>query len=108
MRRAVEVLPAADADIDHYFLFIAQDSVDSASRFFDAVRETISYIAEWPESGRLHESSTPRLNGVRSLAIKGFPKHFVYYRVQGNESVLILRILHGSMYVETILDAETD
>jgi plasmid stabilization system protein ParE len=96
MRRAIDVRPKADADIEYCVEFIAQDSLDSAARFIDAVQQTLSFITEWPETGRMYRSEHERLCGIRTHAIKGFSNHLVFYRVQGDETVLIVRVLYGA------------
>ena len=44
--------------------FAAEDAVDAALRFIDAMDATASFIAEFPELGNPWESSNPRLEGL--------------------------------------------
>lgn len=107
MSRVIEIRPKAAADIDHYFLFIAEGSIEAAVRFFDSVHETIRAIAQWPALGHRRQWSNPELSTLWSRAVDGFPNHLVFYRLPDAETVRIVRVLHGAMDLEHHLEDES-
>jgi toxin ParE1/3/4 len=48
---------------------------EAALRFVDAVDAAFRRLADTPEVGRLREFRSPRLAGLRSWPVLGFPKH---------------------------------
>ena len=102
MSRRIVVRSAADADVDHYFLYLAMENETVAYRFLAAVDMTYEKIAAWPGMGRPRESRHPDIAGIRSIAIDGFPNHLVFYRVPDDESVRILRVRHGAMDLNAV------
>ena len=77
MRRC-SILPAADADIDDHFLYIAQESLDAATRFLVAVRQDARKLADMPGMGAIREFSRADLKGVRSWPISGFRNFLLF------------------------------
>lgn len=97
MIRSLTMAPLAHADIEHYFVYLAIDSEQAAIRFHDAVKHTLGFIAEHPDAESARYAELPKLRGVRFIAVRGFPNHFVFYRQPTTKSVRIIRVLHGAM-----------
>ena len=75
---------------------------DVAERFLRAAERSISRLATSPHLGWPRESPDPRLPGIRTWRIEGFEQHLVFYR-PSRDSLLILRVLHGSRDIPGIL-----
>lgn len=100
------VLPEADADLDHQADYLAREaSLDTALRFYDAVRATFEKIAQSPTIGQKRESLNPRLAGLRVWRVEGFEKHLIFYR-PGDDGVEIIRVLHGARDIDSLLDED--
>ena len=70
-----------------------------AERWSKAVTSAVLRILKNPHSGTLCRFRPTELHGIRRLPISGFPRHLVFYSVEGN-AVLILRVLHGARDLE--------
>lgn len=83
------VSAAARADLDDIWFYIAQDDVDAADKFIQAVIGKFQKLAEWPEIGRQREELASHL---RSLVVG---RCVIFYRLMGN-GIEIVRVLHGA------------
>ena len=55
-----------------------------------------------PQLGKQCQFNNYRLQNIRQIAVKGFRKYFIFYQIAAGE-VEIIRVLHGSRDIETIL-----
>jgi len=83
-------LAGAIADRDAQLDYIAQDNPSAAIEQGDKVAGHVGKLADYPKLGRVG-----RKKGTRELVISGTP-FIVVYRIQGEETVQILRLLHGA------------
>lgn len=97
MKRRIEIMPRADADIDSQFVFLAQQSKAVARKFLNAVKRTIQTIGRNPDTGSLAETDDPDdiVLGIRIRSVDGFPSHVVYFLRIPN-GVRIQRVLHSA------------
>jgi toxin ParE1/3/4 len=69
-----------------------------AERYVDEILATIDAIAENPNSSRSRER--PEIGaGYRSVRLRRPGRHFILYRTEGMDTVLVVRILHDSMEI---------
>jgi addiction module RelE/StbE family toxin len=80
----------AQADRDAIFDYIEADSPQAAVAVDDRIREQIETLARFPRSGR-----PGRIERTRELVISRTP-YIVAYRIQEEDTVRILRVLHGA------------
>ena len=97
--RRVDLTPAASADLDGEFDYLAERNTDAARRFYPAARETFSDLAEMPGMGVLRDYQNPQLAGMRMQAIKGFRNYLAFY-LTTEDSIQVLRVLHGARDIE--------
>jgi len=74
---------------------IADDNLDAALRFFDAVEHTLGGLAEMPGKGKRREFADERLSGLYSYSIDGFPNHLIFYTFD-DRRLLVIAVLHGA------------
>src|SRR4051812_48207364 len=86
----------AIADLHAIADVIAVDSLAAADRFLVSAHATARSLLRFPHRGRPRLFRLADLKGTRSLAVIGFPKHLLFYRVEGTRLV-VARVLHGSM-----------
>ena len=72
-----------------------------SERWSNAVTSAVLRIMRNPGSGVPCRFNPTELHGIRRVPISGFRKHLVFYRVEGND-VLILRVLHGARDLESL------
>ncbi len=95
MTFGLRILPVADADVDDLAAYIAEDSIEQALRFFDAVQATLGLILEAPKRWPLYGFTNTRLRDLRKRSVLDFPNHLVFYRVDV-DMVEVVRVLHGA------------
>jgi plasmid stabilization system protein ParE len=98
---------AASDDVVRQFrhYLVALNRPEVAIRFRKAVRDTIQSLLQHPLIGpRLH-SSNPQLQTLRTWPVSGFEAIRIYYHVE-EDTIRIVRILHGKRDVKSILEGE--
>jgi len=78
----------ANQDLTEIWLYIANDSPQTADSFLDTILEQCQSLCFSPELGRNRDELFP---GVRSFPLK---RYIIYYRTTEN-SVEIIRVLSG-------------
>ncbi|CAN5373643.1 hypothetical protein BH20ACI2_BH20ACI2_13730 [soil metagenome] len=92
---------AAILDIIENAEYIAQDDLDAAIHFVDAVDRSISLIAESPGIGAIRKvGNAPEM---RMWAVKGFPSSLLFYRATSTE-IIVLRVIHSARDFNQIFD----
>lgn len=102
MNYSLRILPAADADVDGAADYIAQDNLDAALRFYDAVSRTYRQLRDHPTRWPMYGLDHPRLVNIRKRHIAGFAKYLVFYRIE-DSVVEIIRVLHGARDIPAVL-----
>jgi toxin ParE1/3/4 len=72
-----------------------------ARRWEQAVTSVLLRVAATPAAGAPCAFKAPDLKGVRRVPVPDFPKHLVFYRVRGQEQI-VLRIVHGARDLESL------
>jgi toxin ParE1/3/4 len=85
----IDWLPEAGQDLVEIRRFIAADHPNAAAQVAKRILDTVSYLRDHPEIGRVG-----RLPGTRELIIPGLP-YIVPYRVKG-AAIIILGVLHAA------------
>ena len=85
----------ATHDLEDIWLYISNDSPQSADKFLDSVLEQCQLFCSSPEMGRTREDLLP---GIRSFSIK---RYVLFYRVTPRR-VEIVRILSGYRDLESL------
>jgi toxin ParE1/3/4 len=100
MTRGLRILPAADADADDIAFFIAQDDLDAALRFYDAMESAYLQIRDRPESCPIYQIDHSRLTGLRKFLIQQFDV-LIFFRIDA-DMVEIIRVLHGARDIPSL------
>lgn len=87
-----------------YYL-VKLDLPEAALRFKDAVRKTAAAISKQPYAAPPYHLRNPQLRNLRSWPVAGFEDIRLYFVVE-NETVRVIRILHGKRNVRGILEQE--
>lgn len=94
---------AAVADImDQADWYKLQSGHTLATRWERAVTSAVLRVVKNPSAGTPCIFRSAELRDVRRARIAGFPKHLLFYRIQGTE-VFILRVVHGARDLEKLL-----
>jgi plasmid stabilization system protein ParE len=74
-------------------------------RFRSAVRSTVQSSLQHPFVGPCYRSSNPHLANLRAWPVAGFEAIRIYYVVD-EDTLRVIRILHGKRDVKRILERE--
>jgi len=83
------IRPAAEADLDEIWWYIAQDSPSNANRFLDKIQDSCLTLAEQPNIGAKRDNIK---QGLRSHAVG----HYLVFYFPLVDGIEIIRVLHGS------------
>lgn len=72
-------------------------SRNQAESYYSQLIESFTFITNEPEAGK---DFSEVKNGLRGLRVG---KHIVFYQVENESTILIIRILHGRMDLESRL-----
>ena len=94
---------AAVADIvEQAEWYSSQSGTALAGRWERAVTSAILRVVSRPTTGAPCTFRSSELRDVRRMAIRGFPKHLLFYRVDSGE-IFVLRVVHGARDLERLL-----
>jgi toxin ParE1/3/4 len=100
------IRPLAREDILRQYRYHLVEEVqpEVADRFLLAVQNSIEHVAKHLGVGAPVELQNPKLAGLRSWRVTGFPAIRVYYLVE--EDVLrVIRISHGKRDIRPLLES---
>lgn len=106
MNARYSIRPKADEDLEQQaFYFAEQANAELGHRFLVAAHETFTLLARHPHLGWHARLQIPELASLRVFPVLGFRRVLVFYRL-GEESVEILRVVHGSRDLLRVLQHE--
>ena len=94
-------LPAAVADVDDIWFYIAQDNPAAAQRVIERIADATARLEDFPASGSPRPDIHP---AARSIPVGPY---IVYYRI-GNETVDIVRVMHAARDADRIIESFGD
>ncbi|HZS44697.1 MAG TPA: type II toxin-antitoxin system RelE/ParE family toxin [Blastocatellia bacterium] len=102
----IKTSPAADRDIDEQYDFLVVNAgLDKAVLFLEAVEETFQRLSVMPKIGSRPEFASSRFRNLRWWPIKDFGSVLIFY-VENKNYIYILRVLHRSRDIESILSSK--
>jgi toxin ParE1/3/4 len=107
MSRKLFVRKEARSDIAEITYYIAQDTLEMADRFAEAIGKAYKNLMEFPSIGSIRDYNHSNLKGLRSLSVPGFRKYLIFYRDTGSQ-VEIIRILHGARDLESLFQLDEE
>jgi len=103
LKQRILVRPAAERDVDEQAEYLAlHSSLAMALRFYRVVEETFQLLCKRPTMGRVLESRSRFLDGIRWFPLISFPKYLVFYRPV-EDGIEIVRVLHGARDIKSVL-----
>jgi len=94
-------LRAAENDLLEIWLYIAEDDQDAATRLLLTIQSKCQLLAE---NGKLGPERSDIAPGMRYFVVGNF---LILYR-EVDETVEIVRVLHGARNLETIFNTKDD
>ena len=101
------IRPNAAEDVDEQLDYYETEAgLELALRFFGAVEEAIQFLYRHPDAGSPIEFANPRLNGLRSWPVPGFENIRLYCLRPDENTLRIVRVLHGKRDLAHIFEEE--
>jgi plasmid stabilization system protein ParE len=94
-------------DVLVYSNYLRDASPVLANRFRRAVDQSLEMIRLFPEAGAYHQACLPQAMGLRKRRILGFPSYLIIYRTVNRQDVEILRVVHTSRDLPSVLEDES-
>ena len=91
--------------LEQFQYFEESGGQELADRYLAAVRSTVDQLSLFPQSGAPYVPLSQGLEGVRRMPVHGFDAYLIFYVVT-EESVDVIRVLHGARDIEGILGDE--
>ena len=97
---------ASDDLVSQYrYYLVTLNLPEVAVRFRNAVRRTVQSLRQHPLVGPHYRSSKPQLQNLRTWPVTGFEATRIYYFLD-EDTIRVIRILHGKRDVKRILEGE--
>jgi toxin ParE1/3/4 len=80
---------------------IAQNNLETAQRFIQAVEESYTFLATFPESGELWNTSNPKYLKTRFWPVRGFPNHLIFFRPL-RDCIEVLAVIHAARDIQSL------
>lgn len=94
----VEISRRAEADLERLFRrSVAEFGQDHAERYYQSILDAFQRLAEYPLAAR------ERPEYRRDVRLHREGVHTIIYRVTGERSVLVVRVLHGRQDIRRYL-----
>ena len=91
----------AVSDLDEIWIYTFKNwSVQQADRYYNLIISEIEYLSANPDSGKSMEHIR---KGYKSSKVKS---HLIFYKLNTNNIVEVIRILHQQMDIENRLQKE--
>jgi toxin ParE1/3/4 len=87
--------PAASADLEDIWWYVAQDSPAAADRLLDRIQEKLLSLSQFPHMGASRDDLIPRL---RSFSVSNYL--IFYFPLE--DGIEVIRVLHGARDAEVI------
>lgn len=99
---------AADDVIRQFRYYLLDVNLpEIALSFRESVRRTVELLRKHPHIGPRYQSENPLHVSLRSWPVKGFEAIRIYY-VADEDTLRVIRILHGKRDVKRILERKRD
>ena len=93
----LEISPLAYQDLEAIWDFVAARDEVAARRLVQSITDKFKFLLSFPETGRLRHELL--------LELRGFPvgRYVIFYQPT-KDGIEVLRVLHGSMDIQSVFD----
>ena len=91
----------ASQDLLEIFVYLGQNSLTAADRFFESAEKTLVNLAAMPFLGSPWDSDNPDYATLRYFPVRRFRKYLLFYRPIDN-GIEVIRVLHASRDIASI------
>jgi toxin ParE1/3/4 len=104
--RRIVVEQAAEMDLFEAIAYYRREGTPAtARRFLDAAQDTFAQLAQMPGMGRAYQTNRPQLQHLHIWRVRGFASFLIFYHAT-DDTLFIVRVLHGARDIEYLLGDE--
>jgi toxin ParE1/3/4 len=96
--------PRAEQDLEEIAIHIGQKNHQAALRFLHAAERAFELLAHMPGIGSPWETTNPKFLDLRFHRIRRYKNYLIFYKLT-SDAIVVIRVLHGSRDLETLLGA---
>ena len=104
MNHEVIFMQTALDDLEQIVIYISQDNLNAALKLHDQIVDTANKLSGFPMMGRTVPDEKISKHGFRMIS---YGKYLLFYKVY-EDTVVILRVLHGARDYSDLLIADED
>ncbi len=101
MSRKIIIRDSAFTDLDEISAEIGKNAPRASVRFLESAQQAFGLIADVPGVGTPRNYDNPAFAGMRMWSIPKFTKYLIFY-LTTEETVEIVRVLHGAQNIQAI------
>ena len=95
MGARIRFLKASVADVAGLIQYFSEEGGRAGGRFERSLEAAVSRLQAFPRIGHPLTTGNPRIKGIRSWPVPGFPDVRLYYRPDPGV-VSVVRVIHGA------------
>lgn len=103
MKRRVRRTRQVREDLIAIYVYIHEQSSQSAEKVLTALERSISSLLDTPKIGRPWDSPDPRLEGMRVAVSTPYRNYLIFFRPVPN-GIEVFRVIHGAQELDRIVD----
>ena len=103
----IDLAPHAVYDIDNAAEYLEVEKDGGGTRFRNDLARVLTRLERFPQSSELLEPFSAKYPGLRVTRLRKFRRYAVYYQLLA-DSILVVRVLHGSRNTAVIFGPDPD
>lgn len=103
MKRRVRRTRQVREDLIAIYVYIHEQSSQSAEKVLTALERSISSLLDTPKIGRPWDSPDPRLERMRVAVSTPYRNYLIFFRPVPN-GIEVFRVIHGAQELDRIVD----
>ena len=105
MKAQIRSIAQDDIIRQYRYYLVHEDSPVTAERFVAQIQNTVKRVCKTPKIGQPKILKNPKLTGLRSWPVDGFPAIRIYYVIR-DAGLLIIRVLHTKRDINPLLEGD--
>lgn len=99
----IRIRAQAESEVDSIARYIAARNREAGRRFYDAVEDALSKLAEFPGMGARRTAQNPKLQELRSWPITGYQSYLIFYLPLTEGGIEVLHVLYGARNLDDLI-----
>lgn len=106
MRQPIKRSPQSLDDALTTYVEIADDNIEAAEAYLNAIDERLDRLQDHPELGQSVPFAKTQLSGLRWIRVSSTFRGYLLFYLPTNTGIHVLRILHRSRDIESLFSED--